>query len=426
MPGAPGRRVALDVDDGSRRGSRTCCGSRSRRRKPPMTGALKLETKLEISARATKTWSRSCCSTASSRIEETRFTDPGMQKQDRRTQPARPRQVAVEAAAAQVTSDFAGSFKLANGVLTIPAVAFDVPGAVVRLAGAYSLESETIDFKGTLFMDAKISETVTGFKSVLLKVIDPLFKRGKRRQRDPDQDLGSAGKACVRPRQGTGLQKGRSSNRVIGNLASIHTRQSANQLLDYPIIQFPICYSSSASTRCACTMSSQGDHWKTVKCPSCEATSADASRWSWTNCAAERWRVPPSCEGWTIDAAHPFDRLGHHHLFHPALAAPAGDLGAERQQLVAIVHDRGAVDGGQPRDGVDRLRRAPPATRGAARLGSGSPHQIRELRERRRAPSTRIGLHDRLAASRPNRPARRAACRRGRARASTPRAARTR
>ena len=37
-------------------------------------------------------------------------------------------------------------------------------------------------------------------------------------------------------------------------------------------------YSSNASTRCAWTMSSHGDHAKTVKRPSCEATSATASR----------------------------------------------------------------------------------------------------------------------------------------------------
>jgi hypothetical protein len=80
------------------------------------------------------------------------------------------------AKAEPVTSDFAGSFKLANGVLTIPTVAFGVPGSLVRLSGSYGLTSEAIDFKGTLFMDAKISEAVGGFKGVLLKVIDPLFK----------------------------------------------------------------------------------------------------------------------------------------------------------------------------------------------------------------------------------------------------------
>ena len=57
---------------------------------------------------------------------------------------------------------------------------------------------------------------------------------------------------------------------------------------------------SSASIRCACTSDALGDQANTVKRPSCEAISASASRWSCTNCAAERWRVPPSRDGETI------------------------------------------------------------------------------------------------------------------------------
>ena len=36
--------------------------------------------------------------------------------------------------------------------------------------------SEDLAFTGTLVMQASISETVTGLKSVLLKAIDPLFR----------------------------------------------------------------------------------------------------------------------------------------------------------------------------------------------------------------------------------------------------------
>ena len=35
---------------------------------------------------------------------------------------------------------------------------------------------ETLDFKGQLLLNAKISQTTTGWKSLLLKVVDPLFK----------------------------------------------------------------------------------------------------------------------------------------------------------------------------------------------------------------------------------------------------------
>ena len=78
-----------------------------------------------------------------------------------------------------VASDFAGRFRLMDGLLELPEVAFRVPGAQVRLTGRYALKPETLDFSGTMLMDAKVSETVTGWKSLLLKVADPLFsKRG--------------------------------------------------------------------------------------------------------------------------------------------------------------------------------------------------------------------------------------------------------
>jgi hypothetical protein len=77
----------------------------------------------------------------------------------------------------KVASKFDGRFKLGDGRLAIPDVKFDVRGATVQLAGEYALVPETIDFKGMLFMDVKVSETTTGIKHVLLKLVDPLFKR---------------------------------------------------------------------------------------------------------------------------------------------------------------------------------------------------------------------------------------------------------
>ena len=76
-----------------------------------------------------------------------------------------------------VASNFKGQFRLAGGTLSLQGLAFDIPGASVRLAGTYALRSELLDFTGMLLMDAKISETQTGLKRLLLKVIDPLFKK---------------------------------------------------------------------------------------------------------------------------------------------------------------------------------------------------------------------------------------------------------
>src|SRR5205823_13752401 len=84
---------------------------------------------------------------------------------------------AADAPKQNVASNFAGRFKLGGGRLVLPDLTFGVPGATVQLAGQYALKPETLDFRGRLLMDAKISQTTTGLKSLLLKVVDPLFKR---------------------------------------------------------------------------------------------------------------------------------------------------------------------------------------------------------------------------------------------------------
>ena len=45
------------------------------------------------------------------------------------------------------------------------------------LDGRYTLRNQGLDFAGALRLDAPVSRTVTGFKSILLKPIDPLFRR---------------------------------------------------------------------------------------------------------------------------------------------------------------------------------------------------------------------------------------------------------
>ncbi len=83
-------------------------------------------------------------------------------------------------APARVTSDFSGTFELGNGALSLTPVTFDIPGAVVELSGRYGLQRETLAFSGNLYMDAKVSQTTTGLKSLALRLIDPLFRRNGR------------------------------------------------------------------------------------------------------------------------------------------------------------------------------------------------------------------------------------------------------
>jgi AsmA-like protein len=172
-PGRPGRRVKLDVTiEAGRLDDLLWLAVKAPR--PPMTGTIALTTSLEIPPGPGNVVEKLLLDGKFS-MTNTRFTNPEVQKRiEELSRRGRGQPTLVNAGS--VTSDFTGSFKLNHGVLRIPAVAFDVPGSAVRLSGTYNLNSEAIDFTGTLFMDAKISETVTGFKRLLLKVVDPLFR----------------------------------------------------------------------------------------------------------------------------------------------------------------------------------------------------------------------------------------------------------
>jgi hypothetical protein len=73
-------------------------------------------------------------------------------------------------------SGFHGNFTLRDGVLTLAAFTFQIPGAMVRLDGSYGLETERLDFRGTVATEAKLSQMTTGVKSKLLKIVDPFFR----------------------------------------------------------------------------------------------------------------------------------------------------------------------------------------------------------------------------------------------------------
>lgn len=76
-----------------------------------------------------------------------------------------------------VISRFSGRFAMQRGVMTFQALAFSVAGASIHLRGNYNLHDETLDFHGTLRLEAAISETVKGWRSYLLKPLDPLFRK---------------------------------------------------------------------------------------------------------------------------------------------------------------------------------------------------------------------------------------------------------
>ena len=76
-----------------------------------------------------------------------------------------------------VVSTFSGRYSLRDGVLRLPHLRFRVSGAEVRIGGRYTLRTAGLDFNGQLRLAAPLSKTVTGYKSWLLKAVDPFFRK---------------------------------------------------------------------------------------------------------------------------------------------------------------------------------------------------------------------------------------------------------
>ena len=76
-----------------------------------------------------------------------------------------------------VFSNMAGEFHLDNQQIDFRTLSFSAPGARVDLAGGFDMEKDLLDFAGTLKLDAKVSQTMTGWKRWALKPIDPFFAK---------------------------------------------------------------------------------------------------------------------------------------------------------------------------------------------------------------------------------------------------------
>jgi hypothetical protein len=71
-----------------------------------------------------------------------------------------------------------GEYVLGGGKLSFSKLNYTLPGATVALIGDYSLDGEEFEFGGKVRTDAKVSQMVASkWKSILLKPVDPFFKK---------------------------------------------------------------------------------------------------------------------------------------------------------------------------------------------------------------------------------------------------------
>jgi hypothetical protein len=76
-----------------------------------------------------------------------------------------------------VRSAIESDFKMAAGVINLPDVKYTVPGAEIDVAGTYGVEKGALDFMGTARTQATVSQLVGGWKGILLKPADRIFKK---------------------------------------------------------------------------------------------------------------------------------------------------------------------------------------------------------------------------------------------------------
>jgi hypothetical protein len=174
-PGKPGHIIALDVvapqariEDVLRLGTKSD--------KPFITGALNLTTKFLLPPGKTKVIDKLKLDGEFS-VTEGQWTSSEIREKlesfsrHAQGQPQNPE-------VGDSVTHMHGRFHLEAGVITFRRLAFSVSGADILLDGNFKLRGEELDFKGSLRMQARLSQTVTGAKSFFLRAIDLFFAKG--------------------------------------------------------------------------------------------------------------------------------------------------------------------------------------------------------------------------------------------------------
>src|SRR5262249_16866222 len=145
---------------------------------PLMTGTVQLKTKLDLPP-GDEEVPRRLKLAGTFRVSEAHFTNPRIQaKIDNLSMRSQGKpELAKDNIPDNVPSSLSGTFTLHTGILSFSPLYFQAPGTLVRLTGRYSLDGKEFDFRGKARLEAKLSQTVTGWKSLVLKPVDPLFHK---------------------------------------------------------------------------------------------------------------------------------------------------------------------------------------------------------------------------------------------------------
>jgi hypothetical protein len=173
----PGHQITLDVQ--IKKGQIEDLLKLAIRTDPPlMTGWVRLKTHFDLPPGQPDVANRLKLN-GGFKVSEAHFTNEKIQQKidalSMRSQ-GKPR-LAQDKIPDNVKSYLNGRFHLSDGVVSFPSLQFQVSGTRVNLVGDYSLNGNQFDFHGKARLDAKLSHTVTGWKSIVLKPVDPFFSK---------------------------------------------------------------------------------------------------------------------------------------------------------------------------------------------------------------------------------------------------------
>lgn len=173
----PGKATKLELGTSNGR-IEDLLGLFVKKQRPPMSGAVSLRATVEIPP-GDEPFLNKIQLKGKFGIGGVEFSAPATQEGvDKLSAGARGEKESVDPET--VVTDLTGQVNLENGVARFSDLSFGVPGAAARMHGTYNVINHRIDLHGQMQVDSKISNTTTGAKAFLLKMMDPFFKKKKK------------------------------------------------------------------------------------------------------------------------------------------------------------------------------------------------------------------------------------------------------
>jgi hypothetical protein len=145
---------------------------------PVLTGIVSTQTKLHI-APGKESVSQKMSMQGAFTLRQMNFSNPQVEdKVDMLSARAQGNPQDAKPGAPDVHSAMTGGFVMSHGQLNFEQLDYTLPGASVQLKGVYSMDGKKFDFHGVVRTKAELSQMVMpGWKSWLLKAVDPFFRR---------------------------------------------------------------------------------------------------------------------------------------------------------------------------------------------------------------------------------------------------------